>query len=153
MVFGLCMMSCGTFCDDAVANSSELRKKRFVVFSGDGVPEYESVDVDDGPYVYDDWYDDVDIDDNDDYDHGDELGYHHVWWHFFYHHDEPHLPFPLFPPFVVHRLRPAYRSCDQWPFECKSTLEAILWLQCYYEFVGKTQDTNDYTVKVHTWKK
>lgn len=156
MVFGLCLARSGMLCDDAIANSSGPRNRRFIVFSGDGVPEYEGVDVDDvpsdydGPYDYDDWYDDVDVDD--DYDHSNGPGYHHVWWHHFYHHDEPHLPFPLFPPIVVHRLQPFYRGCDQWPFECRNILEAVRWLQCYYEFIDKTH-INDYAVGVHTWKK
>jgi len=116
------------------------REKRFVVIGGEGVPEYDDSDV---PYDYDVDLDDVDDVDDVDVDH-DGPGYHHVWWHHFYHHGEPHLPFPLFPPTFVHR-RPLYHSCDQWPFPCTTSYEVIRWLQCYYEYIAATG--------VKSWKK
>lgn len=156
MIFGLCLSRIEVICSDDVPSAIDLdtiaedsglehvdreigdnvesddqRKSRFVIFGGDDVPEYDDVDV-----SYD--YDDIDLDDDDDHHDADDPGDHHIWWHHFYHHGEPHLPFPLFPPIFVHPHRHVYRSCKEWPFTCTNSYEVFRWLQCYYEFLGKT---------------
>lgn len=137
--------------DDSV-DSGDHRNSRFVVFGGDGVPEYDDVEVD-VPHDYDD----IDVDDDDDH---DGPGIHHVWWHHFYHHGEPHLPFPLFPPVFIRPHHRVYRSCSEWPFACTNSYEVFRWLQCYYEYLGGTAG-RPYAdgggglpvVPIHAWKK
>lgn len=129
------------------ADGQSPRDKRFVVFGGDGVPaEYDDADV---PYDYDlDSDDDLDVD----VDH-DGPGYHHVWWHHFYHNGEPHLPFPLFPPAFIPRRR-LYYNCDRWPFPCTTSYEVIRWLQCYHEYVAGTGAAGSSLAHVHeSWNK
>lgn len=177
MICGLCLARIGYICCDDVPSEMDLdnaavdlglehidrdsvesddhRNSRFVVFGGDDVPEYDDVDV---PYDYDD----IDLDDDDDHDDHDGPGHHHVWWYKFYHHGEPHLPFPLFPPTFIHPHHRVYRSCKEWPFTCTNSYEVFRWLQCYYEFLGRTGVAGPPyadgsgglpVVPLHAWKK